>query len=190
MFADDLLGPIPFQTLDSRIPVQDISLRIEHENRVVLHLFHLYVKQILLFPKQHLELLAQRHVADQSHNENAVYGFDKAQTDFHRELAAVPAAPGKVQELAHRPDPGLLEKMCLMLVMDFTGAFVDENGMGLAYELLFRIPEHLLGAGINKQNDPGVVDDDHTFGERLQQSAYRDIALENSGRKRYLLLNF
>ena len=47
----------------------------------------------------------------------------------------------------------------------------------------------LLGTGINKQNGPGVVDDDDPFGERLQKGAYRDISLEKSGSKSYLPLD-
>jgi hypothetical protein len=73
-----------------------------------------------------------------------------------------------------------------MLFVDFAKAFGNENGVGLPDDVLPWITEQLLGAGINKQDGPRVVDDDDAFSERLQKGSDRNISLEKSGSKRYL----
>ena len=47
--------------------------------------------------------------------------------------------------------------------------------MGLADELFLWIAKNLLGAGIDKQNGPEVVDDGDPFGERLQKGGYPNV---------------
>ncbi len=73
--------------------------------------------------------------------------------------------PIKIEELSHRSDPGLREIMRLMFFMDGAEAFGNENGVGHPDEFLLRITEHLPGAAIDQQNDPGIVDDDDPFRE-------------------------
>jgi hypothetical protein len=71
--------------------------------------------------------------------------------------------------------------MRLVRFMDLAKAFGDEQAMGLADQLCLGIAEHFPGSGIDLQNDPGTVDDDDPFGERLQKGAHREIFLEKTG---------
>src|SRR6185369_3914976 len=84
---------------------------------------------------------------------------------------------------------GRFEEMRHVLFMCLEESFGQENGVGFSDDLLLRITEHLLGTGINKENGPVAVDDDHPFGQRLQKGAYRDISLEKPGSKSNLPLD-
>lgn len=75
--ADDLLGEIPLQALGAQIPIQDLSLRVLGENRVVPDAFHLDAKQFLAGAKTHLNLLLERYVADKGKHEKAACGLQK-----------------------------------------------------------------------------------------------------------------
>jgi hypothetical protein len=135
-----------------------------------------------------LGLLAARYVAYEGESETAVYGFEIAQADFHRELAYILAAPDKIEELPHRPDPGIFEETRYMPFMNFAQAFGKEKAMGFPYELHFWITEHLLCPGVDEQNGPMIVDDNDSFSERLKKGAYRDVSLEKSRGEGYLPL--
>ena len=189
MPTDDLLSPIPLQALSARIPVQDVSLQIQCENRVVLDDFNLDTKQLLALAKTRFDLLTKSYVADKSEDENAFYGLQKTKADFQRELASVLAAADQIKKHTHWPDSRLGEVTRHMLFMNFAESFGNQNGMGPADEVPPGIAEHLPGEFIGKQNDPGAVDDDHPFGKRLQYCAYSDVSLEKPGGESYLLMD-
>jgi hypothetical protein len=70
MFADDLLGTVPFDSLGAGIPSNDMPLQVQHQDGIVVNFVEERSILVLVVPLRRLRYAASGAVTDGSNTRN------------------------------------------------------------------------------------------------------------------------
>ena len=114
-------------------------------------------------------------IPDGARNQQAVTGFDLAQTDFHWEFAAVAPESVELEALTHRPAPRRRRVSVAMAEVWLAKTFRHQRLDRLADQLVRPVAEHCLGLGVDEYDRARRIDEHHRVGCRIQKC--RDVCV-------------
>ena len=149
MLADDFCGAVAFDALGSRVPARHPPLRIEHEDRAILHALNQQPEALLALAQGLLGALALGNVADHTEHEHALARLERAQHNVDRELRAVLAPAVEREPRAHGPHARLCMIMLAMRSVRGPEALRRQEFHGLAQQLFPPVAEHAFGLAVD-----------------------------------------
>src|SRR5205085_5472057 len=118
-----------------------------------------------------LRALALGDVADRAHREHAFFGLERAQADLDGELLPVLPPTVELHARTHFSHARIMEVPRAMRRVPLLEAIGHQDLDGLTEQLVAREAEQTLGLGVDDEDAPAVVDEDHGIRCRLEERA-------------------
>ena len=192
MLADDCLCVVPLDSFRPDIPGGDFSLRIKHEDRIILSAFHQQAKSLFAVAKRCLRQLA---FSDVSHNcQDGVFaaGLNWAKHDVNRKLTSVFPQPVEFKACSHRTRAGRGNISAPVLGMPAAKSFRDEDLNQAPNQLCFAIAEKPLRRWIHSGDATSAVGYQNRVRRRPEelleerQCVFRSISLGQIRNRKHL----
>ncbi len=180
------LRRVPGDELRADVPAQQIPVRVQHEDAVVLHIVHDQPEALVALAQRGFGAPALADIADDRHHGRGAMRPRGAEADLDRELAPVLAPPDELKPASHRPQRRRLRITALVAGVRVAEPLRYQEADGLADEFFSLVTEQPQRLAVDQHDTGVVVDFDDAVRGGLDECAIARAGLLRRGARRPL----